>query len=357
MLKFTIRLLLVASLAGALLSAAQPTEAQTKPRRAWPGNTQGWYPFKTGSAPMPSFANGPGAPRGEGSFGVHAPNTVPTNSGAGMSRGDFRNTPLSDLNISYWAYSNSSASEGPWWEITLFIRTGGPADPANDNSANCALTYRYSPDAVANVWSKHVPTAAPGGPGGMGWVIRGDMFAGCSFDPNNNAHPPGTWWNRASWSQILSAYPYAVIAPNNWTTIYMQIYNGSATPVSGAIDDVVINGIIWDFEVEPPPAEFFDPGDGRYDPQPGDRLAAYCQRRHLVIYGVDNNSRGFELGTFEFEALKRAGRRGIYFDKGIDGIVSASMGPQGHIWVAWTGGQYNASGRPEHGFAKLVKCD
>jgi hypothetical protein len=359
MLKF-IRILLVVGLMSALLSAAQPTGAQTKPRHTWPGNTQGWYPFQTGSAPMPSFANGPGAPpRGTGSFGVHG-STVPLSSGSGMSRGDFRNTPLSSLSISYWTYNSDTSANN--WRITLHIRITGPVDPANDNSADCALEYVHT--SAANAWSQKVPTAASGGyTASGGWVIKGGeswTSASCPNPlwPNTN---PGSWNAPASWAHIISTYPNAVIAPKDWTTIYMQIYNPAApfnsSNLSGAIDDVVINGIIWDFEVEPPPAEFFDPGDGRYDPQPGDRLAAYCEAKRVLIYGVNRNSRGFLMGIFEFEALKQAGEKGIYLDKGVDGILSASMGPQGHIWVAWTGGQYNASGRPEHGFAKLVKCE
>ncbi|MBO9309488.1 MAG: hypothetical protein J7551_06865, partial [Chloroflexi bacterium] len=127
MLKFTIRLLLVASLAGALLSAAQPAEAQTKPRHTWPGDTQGWYPFQTGSAPKPSFAYGPSTPpRRTGSIGVHG-STVPPGSGSGMSRGDFRNTPLSSLSISYWTYNSDTSANN--WRITLHIRITGPVDP------------------------------------------------------------------------------------------------------------------------------------------------------------------------------------------------------------------------------------
>jgi hypothetical protein len=339
MLKF-IRVLVMVGLVSALLFTAQP--AQAAPLHTWPGNTQNWYSYNFGGAPVPSFANGPGAPPlGTGSFGIHAPATVLQLGGAGIGRGDFVGTPLSSLNITYWTYHSDTSANN--WRLKLYINTtGGP-------SANCALEYVHLMPA-ANAWSQKAPMTATGGYSTSGgWVIRGDEISGPCPSPN--------WSSPSSWSAIMTSYPSAVIAPKtDGTTIVMQIYNNDPPLVSGVIDAVTINGTTWNFELEPPPAEFFNPGDGRYDPQPGDRLAAYCEAKRVLIYGVNRNSRGFLMGIFEFEALKQAGEKGIYLDKGVDGILSASMGPQGHIWVAWTGGQYNASGRPEHGFAKLVKC-
>jgi hypothetical protein len=346
MLKF-IRVLVMVGLVSALLFTAQPAHAA--PLHAWPGNTQNWYSYNFGGAPVPSFANGPDAPPlGTGSFGIHAPATVPQYGGAGIGRGDFVGTPLSSLNITYWAYNSDTSANN--WRIKLYINTtGGP-------SANCALEYVHLLPA-ANAWSQKAPTAAAGGytPSG-GWVIRSDEFT----SPPAPCNVPPNWGSPHPWSTITSTFSSATLAPNaSTTTIVMQIYNNDPPLVSGVIDAVTINGTTWNFEFEPPPvppAEFFNPGDGRYNPQPGDRLAAYCEAKRVLIYGVNRNSRGFLMGIFEFEALKQAGEKGIYLDKGVDGILSASMGPQGHIWVAWTGGQYNASGRPEHGFAKLVKC-
>lgn len=347
MLKF-IRLAMIVVLAGAALIVAPSVQAQSSVY-TWSGNTQGWFSYAFGGAPTPDFGYGPGTPPlGTGSFGIFSPLTIPGSGGAGIGRSGFVGTPLSAMSISYSTYYN--AATGDNWRLKLYINTTG------GSSADCAVEYVHA-GGPANTWLLRVPTAATGGytPSG-GWVWRSDEIT-ASFGPCNAAP---NWGTPIAWSGVTSAYPSAVLAPNSsGTTIVLQIYNFSTPGLNGVIDAVTINGTTWDFEVDPPPvppAEFFNPGDGRYDPRPGDRLAAYCEAKQLVIYGVNNRSRGFLLGTFEFEALKQAGEEGIYLDKGQDGILSASMDSQGHIWVAWTGGQYNASGRAEHGFAKLVRC-
>lgn len=354
MLKF-IRVLLSVSLMIALLVTAQPTQAA--PIHVWPGNVQGWYSYHFGGAPAPGFANGPSAPPlGTGSFGIHAPATVPQFGGAGISRVDFVGTPLSSLSITYHAYFFSINYSANNWRLKLYINTTG-----NPASANCALEYVHT--EPADTWALKSPMTATGGYSSSGgWVVREDELSSCP-DGTNHGSSSANWGSPYAWSAIPSELGSSstVLAPNSsGSTIILQIYNNDPTPVSSVIDAVTINGTTWNFELEPPPvppAEFFNPGDGRYDPRPGDRLAAYCEAKRVLIYGVNNNSRGFLMGIFEFEALKQAGEEGIYLDKGVDGILSASMGAQGHIWVAWTGGQHNASGRPEHGFAKLVKCD
>jgi hypothetical protein len=346
MLKF-IRIAMIVVLASVALIEAPSAQAQSNVKLVWPGGTAGWYWYNFGGAPEPAFGYGPGAPPlGTGSFGIFSPLVVPNLGGAGIGRGDFVGTPLSAMSISYWTYYN--AASGDNWRLKLYINTTG-----SPSSADCAVEYVHA-GGPANTWLLRVPTAATGGytPSG-GWVWRSDEITA----PSGPCNAAPNWGSPVAWSAVTAAYPSAVLAPNSsGTTIVLQIFEFSTPGLNGVIDAVTINGITWDFEVDPPPASFFDPGDGRYDPRPGDRLAAYCEAKRVLIYGVNNQSRGFLLGAFEFEALKQAGEEGIYLDKGQDGILSASMSPSGHIWVAWTGGQYNASGRPEHGFAKLVRC-
>lgn len=344
MLRF-FRFLVVVILVSTALFTAPSARAQSSVQ-VWSGNMAGWFFYAFGSAPTPTFGYGPGTPPlGTGSFGIFAPAAVPINGGAAIGRGGFAGTPLNSLNISYRTYY--SATSGDSWRVRLYINTAGGA-----SAANCAVDYVHA-GGPANQWLLRVPTSAAGSwsPSG-GWVWRGDQVAGpCS---------PPVWGNPISWNAVILAYPSAVLAPNtSGVTVALEIYNSGTSNLNGVIDAVTVNGITWDFEVAPlfePPAQFFDPGDGRYDPRPGDRIAAYCEANRLVVYGVNNQSRGFLLGNFGFEELKRAGEEGIYLDRGVDGIVSASMGPEGYIWVAWTGGQYNASGRAGHGFAKLVFC-
>ncbi|MCC7206598.1 MAG: hypothetical protein IT323_04790 [Anaerolineae bacterium] len=108
-----------------------------------------------------------------------------------------------------------------------------------------------------------------------------------------------------------------------------------------------------------PVPSFFNPGDGRVDPRPGDRLAIYCNRPagSVDVWGVDDKSKGFRLATFTFDDLAAAGLSGLYVTAEPNGTISLSMDEQGNLWAAWNGGQYGAEGQPGHGFAKGFRCN
>jgi hypothetical protein len=98
-------------------------------------------------------------------------------------------------------------------------------------------------------------------------------------------------------------------------------------------------------------------GDGRADGRPGDRIAIYCDAPDsLVVWGIDNESRGFPLTTFSAQQLKRAGPRGITRKLGSLGSISASVDAKNNFWVAWNGGVFSANGLPNRGFAKGFQC-
>ncbi len=105
-------------------------------------------------------------------------------------------------------------------------------------------------------------------------------------------------------------------------------------------------------------ATWFNPGDGRVDAKPGDRIALYCDQtsRALIVYGVRNDSTGFYQGRFAYKDLLAAGKNGLSVNNGTNGVVSASTDGKGNFWVAWNGGQYGANGRPDQGFAKGIAC-
>lgn len=104
--------------------------------------------------------------------------------------------------------------------------------------------------------------------------------------------------------------------------------------------------------------QYWNPGDNRVDPRPGDRLAVWCnQPGKLVVYGIDNNGKGFLLTTFNNMAILTAGSLGVTKNLGANGTVSVSEDSQGNFWLAWNGGQWNADGQPNHGFAKGISCD
>lgn len=103
---------------------------------------------------------------------------------------------------------------------------------------------------------------------------------------------------------------------------------------------------------------FFNPGDGRVDPRPGDRLAIYCNQPtgFVDVWGVDDRSKGFPLAAFSVDDLASADLAGLYITVEPFGTISLSMDEQGNLWAAWNGGQYNADGQPDHGFAKGFRC-
>ena len=102
-------------------------------------------------------------------------------------------------------------------------------------------------------------------------------------------------------------------------------------------------------------AEFFNPGDNRVDPRPGDRLAIWCEQPDtLTVYGVGDDSRGFLMVRFSYKALLAAGPKGLAQRAGANGTVSASTDGKNNFWVAWTG--LRADGQPDHGFAKGFSC-
>jgi hypothetical protein len=96
--------------------------------------------------------------------------------------------------------------------------------------------------------------------------------------------------------------------------------------------------------------------DGRVDPNPGDRLAIWCNKGQQImdVWGVDNESRGWRLAIFTARELAAAGPGGVTKTTRGLGVVSASMDQQGYIWVAWNGGAFGANGRDS--FAKSLNC-
>jgi len=300
-----------------------------------PGNLQGWFIGTVAPTGVPAFAdfiNGFGTPPlGTGSYRVTiaAPNTKRQ-----IARADYNGTPLNGLSISYSTHRVGTNSND--WYVNLYINiTGAPG------LANCRLDFAPNAGPIGS-WITHNATGASNG-----W------YSTCA-----------PFLMNVSFATVLSAFPSAVLRSPFVAGAPSIVFNMGDTAASyvnydGAIDAISINGTTWDFELVGPAAgsiDFFNPGDCRVDPRPGDRLAICCEANRIVVYGVANNSRGFLLSTFDFEDLVKAGPRGIYIDRRQDGVISASMSKSESMWVAWNGGQYNATGQPNQGFAKLVRC-
>ncbi|MCC7446761.1 MAG: hypothetical protein IT324_05055 [Anaerolineae bacterium] len=118
---------------------------------------------------------------------------------------------------------------------------------------------------------------------------------------------------------------------------------------------VPASGVGTSVNGEPPPPKFFDPGDSRLDPRPGDRLAVYCNPPDtLVVYGISSIGKGFLLTTFSHSALLAAGPAGLKKTLGDGNTVWVSEDLTYHFWISWTGGEYNATGQGD--FAKGSTC-
>ncbi len=99
---------------------------------------------------------------------------------------------------------------------------------------------------------------------------------------------------------------------------------------------------------------FFNPGDGRVDPRPGDRVAVYCSADKITVYGVLNDSRGVFLATFSHADLIQAGAAGITKKVEPRGTVIISLSGTSSFYVRWTGGPAAATGVKS--FAKAFTC-
>jgi hypothetical protein len=104
---------------------------------------------------------------------------------------------------------------------------------------------------------------------------------------------------------------------------------------------------------------WFNPNDSRVDGRPGDRLAVYCDPAatppSVDVYGVEDNSKGVFLATFNNVDLLKAGPKGI--TKSVDGLGTISMMQDGdnRFYVAWNGGQFRATGQGD--FSKSFTCN
>ncbi len=103
------------------------------------------------------------------------------------------------------------------------------------------------------------------------------------------------------------------------------------------------------------PPKFFDPKDGRLEPKPGDRIAVWCDEKEqrIVVYGVTELGKGFELAIFNIPELIMASRGGLTKAVGGAGTISAYGDPKGYFYVAWNGA-HGANGLGD--FAKSFSC-
>ena len=103
---------------------------------------------------------------------------------------------------------------------------------------------------------------------------------------------------------------------------------------------------------------FFNPGDSRANPLPGDRVAVYCNTAAspstLDVWGVTDDSQGHHLFTFRISDLLSAGSQGISKKVEPLGTVVASLDGNGNFTAQWFGGPASATGQGD--FFKQGQC-
>jgi hypothetical protein len=165
---------------------------------------------------------------------------------------------------------------------------------------------------------------------------------------------------------LASGANISVTAPAGHT--YIFAYTGAATgqiTVTGTLN--IVNGtggtLFYTITDENgdcvAPAAFFNPGDGRVDPLPGDLLAVYCNsaatQPNLDVWGVTNDSIGHHLFKFTYADLLKAGKSGLLKNVEPLGSIRASTDGSGNFSVQWFGGPDSATGAKS--FAKSFTCN
>jgi hypothetical protein len=175
--------------------------------------------------------------------------------------------------------------------------------------------------------------------------INGQIQFQTAATPLNPQNISGNWG--LSWFLGTSpGYPY------RWEWEWLYSVNGSTVWRNTAGFDCN-NGVpavfVTNEDLTLGTPTWFNPGDDRVDPRPGDRIAVYCNRpNEVTVMGIaddlPSNKSGFPLVTFSYKDIVDAGERGLTRDAGAMGTVSISLN-KGWFWVAWNGGKYKATGR------------
>ena len=151
-----------------------------------------------------------------------------------------------------------------------------------------------------------------------------------------------TWFNGSGWTSL------------NGTAMITVSVAGAGSAV------LTINCVTRAYTVQNygSGSTFYNPGDGRVDPRPGDRLAVYCNTAanppNVDVWGVLNDSSGRRLFTFTFASLVAAGDKGITKKVEPLGTIFLRVDANNNFLASWTGGPAAATGVKD--FAKSFTC-
>lgn len=167
-------------------------------------------------------------------------------------------------------------------------------------------------------------------------------------------------------SNVPDGSDTGVTGPHTGTESYKGSYPDTPLAISAPSGDTILF-TVTDLSCAAPSSQgavtFFDPGDGRVDGKPGDRLAVWCNTdedpQNIVVYGIgdqSNGSHGFFLIKVTPEKVEANSESIRTFDAGTgNGTVSIEGDGKGDFYIAWNGGIFHATGQGP--FAKTVYCD
>jgi hypothetical protein len=132
--------------------------------------------------------------------------------------------------------------------------------------------------------------------------------------------------------------------------------NDSAPFQNNGPADRIWNGTVF-YSSGTGSAKFFDPGDNRVDPRPGDRVAVYCVLPdELRVIVISDAGRGVGYTRFKLADLTSAGKPGLWLppltyvtnqpaNLGTVSVQLVRSPGLANFYVAWNGGQYQATGQ------------
>jgi hypothetical protein len=179
------------------------------------------------------------------------------------------------------------------------------------------------------------------------------------YEIQASQEPWGSWQNVWQESQYRDGKPALAFLDKLTIKIPGEFRGRTLTSVnirdtSDPDPCIHIDGITAETGEEAP--SWFDPGDDRVDPRPGDRVAVYCDipESTLTVYGINDVGQGFFLDRFSYSDIVASGPSGVTHHLGENGSVSVSVDGQNNFWLAWNGGKFNATGQGD--FAKGFNC-
>ena len=228
------------ALCGALIALVVATLGCRVP--VSPTATNGWTFLNEGANGTGHYTNGPGTPpSGKGSALLTVDGTGREAVATPIYRGDLLSS-FNHLQYSTYQAFSGSPQETPTLEFDMDYDS---TDSSTAYQGRLVFVPGATGSVVPNTWQTW--DTLTGSPGGKWYSSASD---GSPYTPIVNDAPQAAVCTQASyctWSQVLTAYPNARIRPS--VGLFLLRAGGPiAGGFSGAVDNIVVNNINWDFE-------------------------------------------------------------------------------------------------------------